>query len=244
MNRSLSVLSWNVHLTTFAHGNRYVVEQMEQLDKPDVICLQEYVDGADSTTKDWFENNGYEIIFLPFAVFPKDSRISQGVMVAAKKTLKASLTTHVLRSDGPRAFRRFNNIRGLAEAVVTFDKGKKLHIINVHSTFARHYTIDMRKREFAALKDYLAAAGDEPVLLCGDFNFVGSDPRKKYLKKLYSSFTGSLLSPTWRHLTKLSPISANLDYFFWSRRGISVEPRLLGYKKSDHRALYAKIDIV
>lgn len=240
MTQSLKILSWNVHFPTFGKDSSFVIDTLKELGDFDVICLQEYVQGADTKTLEWLQDNDYETNYLPFASI---EGISQGVMTATRKSLKATAQPTVLREDEPQRFRPFPNIRGLVTATFTIG-GKKLAIHNVHLTYARKHTRDMRKREFANLRKFLSEESDKhPWVLCGDFNFVGVDSRRKYLTDHYKNFTGGLFGKTWRHRSQYSVLRANLDYFFWKGKGLEVEPKLAKFNTSDHRPMIATITL-
>jgi len=239
MAKELDIVSWNVHLNTFAYDNNYVVETLESLNEPDIVCLQEYVGGRDEITRTWFDEHDYELAYLPFASFPSDARISQGVMTATKKILQASVEPIVLREDQPRRFRNFPNIRGLLDCTIRLGQ-QDVHILNFHATFPRPYTVDLRQREFASLVGHLEKYNEgSPMLLCGDFNFFGKDTRKERLTTDYDSFTGTRTDKTWRHKNGASPLRANLDYLFWTKDSLDVDAKLLPFNVSDHRPIHA-----
>ena len=239
MSKTLKVVSWNVNYPRFAKDNSYVIQTLESLSQPDVICLQEYVQGKDADAIEWFERNSYDMAYLPFA--HNLDGLSQGVMTANKKTLHAQVDPVVLREDVPRRFRPFPNIRGLLSAQIKIGD-HLVTIANFHSTYPRPHVMDMRKREFAELMKFLVAKdAQHPWLLCGDFNFFGRDSRKKLLKHRYKSFTGNIIQPTWRHHNRLSPVRLNLDYFFWN--GLSVKAKLAPFSNSDHRPLTATVSL-
>ncbi len=124
MSEQLKILSWNVHLNTFARDSTYVVDELEQLGNPDIVCLQEYVEGADTSALNWLQQNGYDLEYLPFAKSPQDQSISQGILTAVKNSVDVvSSEAIVLREDEPRRFRPFPNIRGVIETVVRLDNG-------------------------------------------------------------------------------------------------------------------------
>ncbi len=238
MPHILKVVCWNVNYPKFARNNTYVINTLEALDNPDVICLQEYVGGKDSQLLKWLADHNYETAYLPFAY---RGSLSQGVMTATKKSLKSELETVVLRKDGPVRMRPFPNVRGLVNAHIKIGMST-LSVANFHSTYPRPHVRDMRKREFAELLKYLdKEESRNPILLCGDFNFFGKDYRKKVLLSRYKHFTGTFSNPTWRHRSRLSPISANLDYFFW--KDLQVEANLLPFNTSDHRPLLAIVTL-
>jgi endonuclease/exonuclease/phosphatase family metal-dependent hydrolase len=100
----------------------------------------------------------------------------------------------------------------------------------------------MRRREYAELIKHLDKINsDSALLLCGDFNFFGHDQRKKFLKARYASFTGTKSQPTWRFKNRILPISANLDYLFWTEKNLHVDAQLLPFNTSDHRPISAKL---
>lgn len=237
MSENLRVLSWNLHFKTFAKDNSYVLDTLEKLQLPDVVCLQEFADGGDGRLQEWFASHDYETTYLPFA---SKGQFSQGVMTATRKVLEATTQPVVLRDDpAGKVFRRFPNKRGLLNTHVTLD-GVAVSVNNFHSTYPRPHVIDKRRREFAALITFLEAEEKElPLLLCGDFNFFGRDERRKILKDRFEYFTGTLADPTWRHHSRYSPIRVNLDYFFW--KGLSVKAELLPFSGSDHRPLLASV---
>lgn len=238
------MVCWNVHLHTFARDNAYVLKRLEAWGYPDIICLQEYVQGRDDETAKWFKKQGYDTAYLPFATYPKDHRISQGVLTATKKSLRASTEPVVLRSNGPRWFRNFPNVRGLLDATIAFE-GKQLHVLNFHATYARPHTTDMRRDEFGKLQSYLAAFDEKTAwLIGGDFNFFGSDSRKAWLIERYAHFTGNGRQKTWRHKSKILPLGANLDYLFWSGETVAVVAKLMPFSVSDHRPIQAKISLL
>lgn len=239
MAETLSLISWNVHYPRFAQDNAYVISALEEQGAFDIICLQEYVSGGDTKLDRWLEANDYDITYMPFA--HNLEGMSQGVMTATRKILGAEVRPVVLREDGPRRFRPFDNIRGLLEATVEID-GLDVTIMNFHSTYPRPHVIDMRKREFTVLKAILEVE-TKPWLLCGDFNFLSVDKRRKYLTERFKSFTGSMINKTWRHRSKYTPIRGNLDYFFWKGDELKVEPNIAPFDDSDHRPLLAKITI-
>ena len=239
MAESLNIISWNVHYPRFAMDSGYVVDAIEKLGPFDVICLQEFVEGGDAKLHEWLDANDYNVTYLPFA--HNLEGMSQGVMTATRKVLNAYVEPVVLRKDGPRNFRPFPNIRGLLKATVKVD-GESVVLMNFHSTYPRPHVIDMRQREFAELKKLLEHQTD-PWVLSGDFNFLSVDKRRKYLTDRYQSFTGGLISKTWRHHSKYTPVRGNLDYFFWSSDEFIVEPSLAPFEESDHRPLLAKISL-
>jgi len=234
----LEILSWNVHYPFFAKDNTYVADTLEQLEQLDVICLQEYVDGASEQTKEWLENNNYVINYLPFA---SKGDLSQGVMTAVRKGLSAKTVPIILREDEPRRLRPFPNIRGLLATTVQTEHGE-VTINNVHLTVPRPHLVDLRKREFTELKEYLNSQNTSSNwLLCGDFNFMPYDSRRKYLTNRYTHFTGSMVNKTWRNHQPYTPIRANLDYLFWREGSIRVAAELLDFNHSDHRPMRATL---
>jgi endonuclease/exonuclease/phosphatase (EEP) superfamily protein YafD len=198
------------------------------------------VGGADEQMKRWLKENEYETAYLPFA---GDGTFTQGVMTAIKKVYKPKFDEVILRNDGPRRFRPFNNIRGLISAVVEID-GQSVSINNVHLTYPRPHVIDLRKREFKELKSYInQQTAKNPWLLCGDFNFLPIDKRRSYLTMHYNNFTGTKLDKTWKHGSKYSAVRANLDYLFWDGKDINVDAKLAPFNTSDHRPILATISI-
>lgn len=240
MKQPLKILSWNVHFPTFGKDSGFVIDTLTKLGDLDIICLQEFVQGADTKAHDWLRDNGYKTTYLPFATV---NGMSQGVMTAVRKGLDITAKPVVLREDEPQRFRPFPNVRGLVSA--TFIIGnKELAIHNVHLTYARRHTRDMRKREFTELQKFLAEESNQhPWVLCGDFNFVGADGRRKYLTDHYQNFTGGVLGKTWRHRSKYSVVRANLDYFFWHGQGLQVDAQLAAFNASDHRPMIATITL-
>lgn len=237
MTNSLKIISWNVHYPSFAMNSAFVTKTLEDAEAYDVICLQEYVQGASSTLRDWLIHNQYSISYLPFA---HQGKFSQGVMTATKKSLKAKVQPITLRTDEPKRLRPFKNIRGLLDARIQLG-AKEVSIMNTHLTYARLHTRDMRRREFKELISYLSdLKAKHPLFLCGDFNFVGNDKRKTYLTNNFRSFTGDKSNKTWQHLPKYSPIRANLDYFFWSST-LQVNAQLGTINVSDHKPMTAEI---
>lgn len=237
MSNKLKLLCWNVHYPKFAYDSSYVVDTIEDLGSFDVICLQEYVQGADDQILDWLEDNGYLVEYLPFS---GTGGFSQGVMTAVRKSMASKTQKIILREDGPRRFRPFPNIRGLLATAINVN-GKNFSIYNIHLTLPRPYTIDMRSREFKKLREFLdQSPANEPWFMCGDFNFFGFDKKRNQLTDGYDHFTGSLIDKTWRHHLRFTPIRANLDYFFW-KGNIKVTPELAGFNTSDHRPLTADI---
>ncbi len=238
MPKTLKILSWNVNFPTFGKSNDYVIKVIESISKPDVICLQEYVGGRDAELLKWFDAHGYKTEYLPFS---HRGSMSQGVMTAIRKNLKAETHHVVLREDGPgKIFRRFPNIRGLLNTRIVVD-GTEVSIANFHSTYPRPHVIEKRRREFQELIMFLDSNKDNPLLLCGDFNFIGNDIRRKILKSRYKHFTGGGYDKTWRHFGRYSPIRTNLDYYFW--KGLNVDAQLLPFSDSDHRPMLATISL-
>lgn len=235
---SLSIVSWNVHYPFFNKDNGYVIETLEKLGYPDVICLQEYVEGAGDEFLKWLKHNHYKYEYLAFGHFGKKS---MGVLTAVKKDYKPKFQSITLRSDRPRLLSPFKNIRGLVSTNVVIDN-KTINIMNTHLTHPKFHTIDMRKREFASLLDYLDKNVSDAKFLCGDFNFTPIDRKRRYLKNRFASFTGGLMDKTWKHNMKFSPLRANLDYLFWDKPKIKVNAKLADFNTSDHRPLYAKIE--
>lgn len=239
MSKTLKLISWNVHFPTFARDNTFVAKTIEKLGEFDVICLQEYVQGADTYMQQWFKDNGYTTEYLPFS---HRGPLSFGIVIATRTSLKAKVEPTVLRKDGPRRRRPFDNIRGLLTAQLTVG-GKKLAIHNIHLTYPRVHTSDMRKREFVKLQEFLKQeTGQMAWFLCGDFNFVGADKRRKYLTEQYHNFTGGKLAKTWRH-TAHSIIRANIDYFFWNEKDLKIKAKLAKFDASDHRPMIAEISV-
>jgi exonuclease III len=172
MKNQIDILSWNVNMHAFAKNNNYVIDELIELGEPDVVCLQEFVEGKDDSLLKWLESQDYKTTYSPSASLPTDNKISQGVLTAVKKSLKVDMKMHILREDSPRRFRNFSNRRSIVDTVITFSDGSKLSIINFHATLPRPYTIDMRKREFSELIAYLdQLPADRKISLCGDYNF-------------------------------------------------------------------------
>jgi len=239
----ITIHTWNVHMHTFAEDNLYVIEELDELKQPDVICLQEYVEGKDASTLKWLKHNDYNITYLPFANYPQDTSISQGIFTAVKKSLKGASSPVILRKDGPRRFRNFPNRRGVIDTVITLEDGSIISIINFHATPPKPYTIDMRKSEFDVLSNYLEELPkDRKVFLCGDFNFFGIDARRNLLKNRFQHFTGTNIHKTWQHNFPFSPLKLNLDYLFWTQN-LAVSAKLRPFKISDHRPILASISV-
>lgn len=236
---SLSVVSWNVHYPFFAKDNSYVIDTLEKLGAPNVICLQEYVDGGGNEFLKWLKHNNYTYEYLAFGHFGKKS---MGVLTAVKKIYKPKFKPITLRSDNPRLFRPFKNIRGLITTAIKID-GRTLNIVNTHLTYPRMHTTDMRKREFTSLKTHLENSDTDSIFLCGDFNFVPIDSRRRYLKNQFASFSGGVIRKTWRHGSKYSLMRANTDFIFWDSSNIKVEAKLANFNTSDHRPIIANIKL-
>lgn len=233
----LKLLSWNVYFPYFAHDSSYVVETLKSFDQLDVICIQEYVQGGKDKATQWLKSKGYSIDFLPFS---HDDNLHLGVMTAVRKGLSYKTKPVVLREDGPIPSRPFENLRGMLATTVN----NQVTIYNIHLTFPRPHTVDMRKREFAKLQEFLAQVPkNQNWFMCGDFNFLPGDSRRKYLKQEYKSFTGSVVSKTWRNHRKFTPVRANLDYLFWNGKNIDVQARLMEFNHSDHRPMLATISL-
>ena len=242
MTTDLRVISWNVHYPSFARDSQYCIDALEALGPFDVICLQEYVSGADSKLIDWLTGKGYQVAYMPFA---HNLGYSQGVMTAVRPGLFASPVPKILREDGPRRFRPFYNVRGLMSTTIKVG-ASEVSINNVHLTYPRQHTIDMRRREFVSLQAFLKALSAQgPWLLCGDFNFIGLDKRRKYLKANYQHFTGDFWHKTWSHKGKFSPIRANLDYAFWDTgsKQMVTSTRLELVKGSDHHPIIMQVTL-
>jgi endonuclease/exonuclease/phosphatase family metal-dependent hydrolase len=238
MTQPLRIISWNVFYPTFAADNSYVIKVLEELGPFEVICLQEYVGGADKLLARWMRKHDYEMVYLPFA---KRGELSQGVMTAVRKGLAINLAPTTLRQDKPQLMRPFSNIRGLVSAEIIWNN-RKLAVHNIHLTYARPHTADMRRREFSSLETFLAAGLESnPWLLCGDFNFFGADKRKLALTEKYPFFSGNNIEKTWSHRPKYSPIRANLDYAFWSPADLQVEASLADFETSDHRPIVIEV---
>lgn len=237
MSKNLKIISWNVHFPDFARDSSYVVNQLEKSGPFEVICLQEYVEGADDKLKQWLQDNDFDITYLPFSY---NANMSQGIMTACSKALRSNSESVTLREDEPKRFRPFHNIRGLIDTSIRF-AGREVSIANTHLTYSRFHTRDMRRREFGKLQEHLAAeSGEQPFFICGDFNFFGNDSRREYLVEHYQSFTGDRLK-TWQHQAKFSPLRANLDYFFWEDDKLNIKASIGGFNVSDHRPLFAEI---
>jgi endonuclease/exonuclease/phosphatase family metal-dependent hydrolase len=237
MDTQISLLSWNVHMHDFAENNEYVVSEIKNLDLPDIICLQEYVEGRDSTALRWLKDNDYKVIYLASAKFPQDNNISQGVLTAVRKSLVSSSEKIILRKDSPRRFRNFNNIRGAIDTVVTLKDSSRVSILNFHATLPRPYTVDMRRREFLKLVEYMGnLPSDRKIILCGDFNFIGIDNRKKLLIEKFDYYTGSFLRTTWKHKNTFGLIRLNLDYIFWTP-SLNIKAKVKPFNTSDHRPI-------
>jgi endonuclease/exonuclease/phosphatase (EEP) superfamily protein YafD len=195
------------------------------------------VEGAGDILLKWLKHNKYTYEYLPFGHFGKKS---MGVLTAVKKINKPKFQSLILRSDNPRLFRPFKNIRGLVSTKIKIN-GKTLSIVNTHLTYPRLHTIDMRKREFISLKSHLIINQTDSVFLCGDFNFLPIDNRRSYLKKHFANFSGGIIKKTWKHGSKYSLLRANADYLFWDESRLNVEAKLIDFNTSDHRPLYANI---
>ncbi len=231
------ILSWNVHYPFFAKNNSYVIGTLENLNMPDIICLQEYVEGSDDKFLFWLKRNGYIFKYFPFA---HEGDKSQGILTAVKESLNPKFSITYLRRDKPSKSRPFINVRGIITTRLIIS-GLVVDIVNIHLTYPRLHTKDLRKREFTSLCDYLNKNRSNATLLCGDFNFVPVDFRRKYLKKQYANFSGNLFSKTWKHNQKFSPLRANTDYLFWNKSQLQVNPQLEEFSTSDHRPLSAII---
>lgn len=239
MAKSLKIISWNVHYPNFSKDNNFVVKRLQKSESYDVICLQEFVQGADNGLEKWLTKNNYSMEYMPFE---HRKGIYQGIMIATKKSLKAKVSSFVLREDEPMIRRPYHNIRGLLDAHIKIGS-TTISIVNTHLTYARFHTRDMRQREFEKLKSYLTIKStDMPRLICGDFNFIGPDKRRSYLIDNFNSFTGTNGEKTWHHMPKFSPLKANLDYFFWNNQ-LSVKPELGTIVVSDHKPLFAEISV-
>jgi endonuclease/exonuclease/phosphatase family metal-dependent hydrolase len=242
MVKETKLLCWNVHLNAFYEDNRYVVDELENLNKPDVICLQEYVQGGDNSTIKWLEANDYVIHYLPFATFPDNKDLSQGVLTATARYLDTTSESVVLRQDTPRKYRSFHNLRGAINTTLTLKDSTELNIINFHATYPRPFTIDMRKREFINLIDYVDSLPENrQIMLLGDFNFLPFDSRKKILLSKFDSYTAQGLQKTWKHSQKLSPLRANLDYILMKTNKLSIKGQTLPFRVSDHRPIIVEV---
>ncbi len=216
----------------------YIVQALDALGSVDVICIQEYLAGADDNVKKWFEYNGYTVRFQAFS---EEEGYRLGVFTAVRSKLEVEFTYHELRNDYPTRLRPFSNSRGVLVANVKLGD-TVASIFNTHMTYARFHTHEMRVREFNNLKAMLVADyTSSKVILLGDFNFVGADSRRRHLKKEYQFFTGTFFDKTWSHKPQLSPLNANLDYVFWKEADFDIESKLLPKSGSDHRPLLCKI---
>ncbi len=236
----LKIMWWNMHFTSFARDNTYAIAAIARGGMPDIICLQEYVTGADDRLKRWLEEQGYQLYFLDFS---SRGTLKQGVMTAVRRGLAHHAKTHVLREDAPMRFRAFQNRRGLVEVAVVLG-GRKVSIMNVHLTYPRPHTRPMRLREFDVLRGLLDSKfKDTAWLLGGDFNFFARDGRRTYLTTTYQAFSGGLFRKTWRPIGRYNPVGSNLDYVFW--HGLEASPRfaLEPFNRSDHRPMVAWLDL-
>ena len=229
-----------MHFTAFARDNTYAIAAVARGGMPDIICLQEYVTGADDRLKRWLEEQGYLLYFLDFS---SRGTFKQGVMTAVRGGLEHQAKMHVLREDVPVRFRPFYNRRGFIELVLTAGE-RHVSIMNIHLTYPRPHTRPMRVREFVALRGLLdGQLRDKAWLLGGDFNFFARDERRTYLTKTYRAFSGGLFRKTWRPIGRYNPVGSNLDYVFW--HGLAGEPRfaLEPFNRSDHRPIVAWLDL-
>ncbi len=248
---TFSVLFWNIWLENQINGEAnagLLIGEFARLIErynPDIIGLNELLQHIDHTEPyivKLLKTHGYKYAhFAPASPYTHEWTIGSGV--ASKQPL-SDLDEIELGYDTRADRRGFpgHTVKAISCKVEIVDKTPT--VIVSHLTCLRGHTLKDHYQQSQKLKNYFETHAQQDTIIGGDFNEPSFMPKsfRKQVGHTMHHKSGSKLNPTWSHNAgKLTPLRANLDQLYWSRKSNFTLQKfeVIDSQVSDHKPLFA-----
>jgi endonuclease/exonuclease/phosphatase family metal-dependent hydrolase len=235
----LTLVSWNIHSgigTDGAFDLHRIGEVLREIN-PDVVALQEVGDFRGKTAKEEHPEHLAEMLGLHMAFGPNVVRQNRRYGNAILSRLP------ILKSKNYDLSFKNREPRGALRCDLDVGGGRPLHVFCLHLGL----TVGERRAQESLLlsADILRdAVRNDPVVVCGDFNYWGGGPVPALVRKAIHDAALMLKTPARTYHSKMPFFRLDRMYVDEGVRPLSIQPHRspLAVKASDHLPLVMRFE--
>jgi endonuclease/exonuclease/phosphatase family metal-dependent hydrolase len=235
----LTLVSWNIHSGIGTDGVfdlHRIGEVLRELN-PDIVALQEVGDFRGKTAKEEHPEHLAEMLGLHMAFGPNVVRNNRRYGNAILSRLP------ILKSKNYDLSVKRREPRGALRCDIDVGSGRPLHVFCLHLGL----TVGERRAQESLLlsADILRdAVRDDPVVVCGDFNYWGGGPVPALVRSAIHDAALMLRAPARTYHSRAPLFRLDRVYVDAGVRPLSIRPHRspLAVKASDHLPLVMRFE--